>query len=272
MAITIGSNNLSTQSLVRSENGVNKSFARLASGQRVNSAKDDAAGVAISDRLNAQVRGVNQAIRNSNDGISMAQTADGALGETTDILQRMRRELSVQSSNGTYNDNDRSAMNSEFTQLQSELGRIAESTSFNGRALLDGSQVEDGMSFQVGANTNETINVKIGGATQAELGTDALDISTALGAQVSIESIDEALNVVSGIRSELGAVQNRFESAIDNMSISAENTAAANSRIADADMAKEVSELIKNQILNKFGVAMQAQANLTGENALSLLS
>lgn len=271
MAITIGSNNLSTQSLVRSENGVNKSFARLASGQRINSAKDDAAGVAISDRLNAQVRGVNQAIRNSNDGISMAQTADGALGKTTDILQRMR-ELSVQSSNGTYNDNDRSAMNSEFTQLQSELDRIAESTSFNGRALLDGSQAEDGMSFQVGANTNETINVKIGGATQAELGTDALDISTALGAQVSIESIDEALNVVSGIRSELGAVQNRFESAIDNMSISAENTAAANSRIADADMAKEVSELIKNQILNKFGVAMQAQANLTGENALSLLS
>jgi len=139
MAITIGSNNLSTQSLVRSENGVNKSFARLASGQRINSAKDDAAGVAISDRSNAQVRGVNQAIRNANDGISMAQTADGALGETTDILQRMR-ELSVQSSNGTYNDNDRSAMNSEFTQLQSMLGRIAESTSFNGRALLDGSQ------------------------------------------------------------------------------------------------------------------------------------
>ncbi|OEU71275.1 MAG: flagellin [Desulfuromonadales bacterium C00003068] len=270
MSITIGGNNLGTQSLVRSENGVNKAFERLSSGQRINSAKDDAAGVAISDRLNAQVRGVNQAIRNTNDGISMAQTADGALGETTDILQRMR-ELSVQSGNGIYNDNDRKAMNSEFTQLQSELDRVSESTNFNGQTLLDGSQAEDGISFQVGANTNETINVKIAGATQADLGTTALDISTAQGAQGSLESIDAALSQVSATRGELGAVQNRFESAIDNMSNSAENTAAANSRIADADMAKEVADLAKNQILNKFGVAMQAQANLTGENVLTLL-
>ncbi len=270
MTNTIGSNNLGTQSLNRSENGINKAFARLASGQRINSAKDDAAGVAISDRLNAQIRGVNQAIRNTNDGISMAQTADGALSETTGLLQRMR-ELSVQSSNGTYNDSDRKAMNAEFSQLQSEVDRISQTTSFNGQALLDGSQAEDGMSFQVGANTNETINVNIAGATQADLGTDALDISTALGAQSSLESIDEALNQVSEIRGELGAVQNRFESAIDNMSVSAENIAAANSRISDADMAKEVADLTKNQILQKFGVAMQAQANLTGENVLTLL-
>lgn len=271
MANTIGSNNLSTQSLVKSETGINKSLARLASGQRINSAKDDAAGVAISDRLNAQVRGVNQAMRNTNDGISLAQTADGALSETTAMLQRMR-ELSVQSSNGIYNDSDRKAMNAEFSQLQAEVDRIAGTTSFNGQNLLDGSQAENGMTFQVGADTNETISVTIAGATQADLGTDALDISTALGAQNSLNSIDEALSRVSGIRGELGAVQNRFASALDNMAVSVENTASANSRIADADMAKEMADLTKNQILQKFGLAMQAQANQMGENALSLLS
>ena len=270
MAITIGSNNLSTQSLVRTENDLNKNLSRLASGQRLNSAKDDAASVAISDRMNAQLRGFNQAMRTANDGISMAQTAEGALSETTDILQRMR-ELSVQSGNGIYNDSDRKALNTEFTQLQSELDRVASVTSFNGQKLLDGSQAEDGMNFQVGAAANETINVQIAGAAQADLGTGALNISTATGAQGVIESLDEALGMVADIRGNLGAVQNRFASAIDDMANAAENTAAANSRIADTDMAKEATDLVKNQILQKAGVAMQAQANQLGERALSLL-
>lgn len=270
MSIAINSNNLSNQNLTSAGSGINKAFERIASGQRINSAQDDAAGVAISDRLNAQVRGVNQAIRNTNDGISMAQTADGALGETTGILQRMR-ELTVQSSNGIYNDSDRKAMNAEFSQLQSELDRIAGTTSFNGQKLLDGSQAKGGMSFQVGANVSETINVTIGGATQGDLGTGELNILTVQGAQSSLASIDEALSTVSGMRGELGAVQNRFESAIENMSVAAENSAAANSRIADADMAKEVAELTKNQILQKFGIAMRAQSNMTAENVLSLI-
>ncbi len=270
MANTIGGNSLGTQSLVRAESGINKAFSRLASGQRLNSAKDDAAGIAISDRLNAQVRGVNTAIRNSYDGISMAQTADGALGESTEILQRMR-ELSVQSGNGIYNDSDRKAMNSEFSQLQSELDRISATTSFNGQTLLDGSQAEGGMNFQVGANVNETINVEIAGASQADLGTSELNISSVAGANLSLEGIDEALSRVSELRGDLGAVQNRFESTIANLSNSVENTAAANSRIADADMAAEAANLTRNKILEQSGVAMQAQANQSAQNTLRLL-
>ena len=270
MVNSISGSQLSTVSLNRAESGANQALSRLSSGQRLNSAADDAAGVAISDRLNAHVRGTNQAIRNSNDGISMAQTADVALGESTEILQRMR-ELSVQSGNGTYNDNDRKAMNSEFTQLQSELDRISGETSFNGKKLLDGSQADEGMSFQVGASANNTIEVTIGGASQADLGTEALNISTVQGAQVAIEGIDEALSQVSEVRGDLGAVQNRFASTINNLTNSGENTAAANSRIADADMAAEASNLIKNQILQKASVAMQAQANQSGEMLLSLL-
>lgn len=270
MANTISSSNIGSQSLINSQKRIDQAFERLSSGQRLNSAADDAAGSAISDRFNSQVRGLNQAMRNANDGISLAQTAEGALGQTTDILQRMR-ELSVQSGNGIYTDTDRQAMNAEFGQLQSELDRIAGATSFNGQSLLDGSQSDSGMSFQVGAKSDETISMTIGGATQADLGTDTLDISTAQGAMNSLATIDEALSGVSDIRGSLGAIQNRFESAIDNMAVTAENTAAANSRIADADTAKEVADLAKNQILQKFGVAMRAQSNLTAENALSLL-
>lgn len=270
MVNSISGSQLSAISLNRAESGASKALSRLSSGQRLNSAADDAAGVAISDRLNAQVRGTNQAIRNANDGISMAQTADGALGETTEILQRMR-ELSVQSGNGIYNDNDRKAMNAEFTQLQSELDRISGETSFNGKKLLDGSQADEGMSFQVGAEANATINVTVGGASQIDLGVEALNISTGQGAQMSLESIDEALTQVSEIRGDLGAVQNRFASTITNLSTSVENTAAANSRISDADMAEEAANLTKNQILQKASVAMQAQSNQSAEMVLSLL-
>lgn len=270
MVNSINGNSLSNLSLNRAESGVNKAFSRLASGQRINSSADDAAGVAISDRLNAQIRGANQAIRNANDGISMAQTADGALGETTQILQRMR-ELSLQSGNGIYNDNDRKSLNAEFTQLQSELDRISSETSFNGQTLLDGSQADEGVNFQVGAEANDIINVKIGGASQVDLGTSELNVSTLQGAQMSLESIDDALNQVAEIRGNLGAVQNQFESTIANMTNSVENSAAANSRIADADMAQEVANLTRNQILQQVNVAMQAQANQSGEMVLSLL-
>jgi len=270
MANTISSNPLGTRHLAKSQDKLNKSYSRLASGLRLNSAKDDAAGLAIHDRLNAKVRGINQAMRNANDGISLTQTADGALSETTNILQRMR-ELSVQSGNGIYNDDDRAAMNAEFSQLQSELDRIASDTTFNGQPVLDGSMSGTGTDFQVGADGGETINVKVAGATQSDLGTTSLNISTGSNAQNALGAIDEALNNVSGIRSNLGAVQNRFESSINNLGNIAENLEAADARITDADVAEEVSNLTTNRILQQSGVAMQAQANQSAQTVLSLL-
>lgn len=265
-----GGVSLGYQGLNKALNNQNQSFNRLSSGQRINSARDDAAGLAISNRFNAQMRGFNQAINNANDGVSLTQTADGALGETTSILQRMR-ELSVQSSNAIYNDADRKSMNAEFGQLQSELDRIAGQTSFNGVNMLDGSLAETGMNFQVGAEAHQTIEVNIGGATQDDLGTTSLDILSSEGAQASLSAIDEALTRVADVRGELGAVQNRFESAITNLGNAGENIAAANSRIADADVAAEASNLTRDRILQQSSIAMQAQANQSAQTVLRLL-
>lgn len=255
--------------LSNTQGAVDKSSSRLSSGRRITNAGDDAAGLAISDRMNSQVRGLNQAIRNTNDGISLAQTADGALSESSGILQRMR-ELAVQSSNGIYNSNDRQSMNAEFSQLQSELDRIAGTTSFNGKKVLDGS-MESGANFQVGANGGEFINVSISGATQKDLGTESLNILTGENAQSALSAIDEALTNVSDSRGELGSVLNRFESTISNLGNISENIAASESRIGDADVASEVSNLLKNRILQKAGLSIQAQANQQAENMLGLL-
>lgn len=271
MANTIGGISLGTQNLTKAQNNLNKTFSRLASGLRLNSARDDAAGVAISDRMNAQVRGFNQAVRNANDGMSLLQTADGALAETTSILQRMR-ELSVQSANGIYNEADRKSMNAEFTQMQAELDRIAGATTFNGTPVLDGTLSNSGLNFQVGANADQTINVAIDGATQADLGTTSLDVLSSSAAQNSLAALDDALTRVSDLRGNLGAVQNRFESTIANLANSAENMTAAESRIADADMAAEISNLTKNRILQQSGIAMQAQANQSAQTVLGLLN
>jgi flagellin len=308
MALTINTNvaSLNAQrNLGKSQGALNKSMQRLSSGLRINSAKDDAAGLAISDRMTAQIRGLNQAARNANDAISMSQTAEGALQESTNILQRMR-ELAVQSSNDTNTSADRSSLNAEVSQLLSELDRIASTTSFNGQVLLAGgfSGSGNGAVFQVGANSGQTITVNIGAANQSALGLAAtastnvttlvtgslgggtisvgntvaansaaagLNINTFSAAQSAITTIDTAINTIDSIRGGLGAVQNRFESTIANLQNVAENLTAARSRVLDADIAQETSSMTKMNILQQAGVSILAQANQAPQLALSLL-
>jgi flagellin len=273
MALTVNTNvgSLNAQrNLSNSQSALQKSMQRLSSGLRINSAKDDAAGLAISDRMTSQIRGLNQAVRNANDGISLAQTAEGALSETTNVLQRMR-ELAVQSANGTNTTADRSSLNAEFSQLQSEIDRIANNTKFNGQVLLAGGFSTTGMSFQIGADANQTISVQIGSATQATLGTTSLSIGSSSGAQSAITAIDTAISSVDTTRGTLGAAQNRFESTISNLSNIAENLSAARSRILDADIAAETSAMTKSNILQQAGVSILAQANQVPQLALSLL-
>lgn len=272
MANSIHSNSVDTGNSLRvSQNKLNKSLARLSTGLRLNSAKDDAAGLAISDRMNAQIRGLNQSVRNSYDGMSLLQTADGAMSESTDILQRMR-ELSVQSSNGIYSDADRASMNDEFSQLQDELDRIAGDTTFNGQKILDGSLAAGGIDFQIGPKTGDNINVTLGGVSQADLGTAGLGVGTLSDAQNSLDAIDNALGTIASNRGAIGSQLNRFESTVGNLMNQAENITAANSRIADADIAAEVSASTQNSILQQAGVAVSAQANQSATTVLSLLS
>ncbi len=279
MALTINTNvaSLNAQrNLGKSQGALNQSMKRLSSGLRINSAKDDAAGLAISDRMTSQIRGLNQAARNANDGISLAQTAEGALQETTNILQRMR-ELAVQSANDTNTDADRNSLDAEYAQLINEIDRIAETTSFNGKVLLSGgfSGAANAAVFQVGANAGETIAVTIGAATAANLGSgthiSATGVSTGAAAGSAIALVDAAIGQVDTIRGDLGAVQNRFESTIANLSNVAENLSAARSRILDADIAQETSSMTKYNILQQAGVSILAQANQAPQLALSLL-
>ncbi|MCF6239312.1 MAG: flagellin FliC [Candidatus Marinimicrobia bacterium] len=282
MALTINTNvaSLNAQrNLGKSQGALNKSMQRLSSGLRINSAKDDAAGLAISDRMTSQIRGLNQAARNANDGISLAQTAEGALQETTNILQRMR-ELAVQSANDTNTTEDRASLNAEFAQLISEVDRIAETTSFNGKVLLDGgfSQASNAAIFQVGANAGQTISVEIAAANASVLGgggastaLNGLDVTDRANASIAITNIDTAIGQVDTIRGDLGAVQNRFESTIANLSNVSENLSAARSRILDADIAQETSDMTKYNILQQAGVSILAQANQAPQLALSLL-
>ncbi len=271
MALVINSNigSLNAQrNLSSTSKGMNTAMQRLSSGLRINSAKDDAAGLAISDRMTAQIRGLNQASRNANDGISLAQTAEGALQETTNILQRMR-ELSVQSANATNSSSDRASLDAEFQQLVSEIDRIATDTEFNNTKLLDGSFTAQ--NFQVGANSGQTISVSVDGATASTLGIDSLAVTSASGASAAISSIDDAIASVDTIRGDLGAVQNRFESTIANLQNVSENVSSARSRILDADIAAETSNMTKFNILQQAGVSILAQANQTPQLALSLL-
>ncbi len=282
MALTINTNvqSLNAQrNLGKSQASLAKSMQRLSSGLRINSAKDDAAGLAITDRMTSQIRGMNQAARNANDGISMAQTAEGALGEVTNILQRMR-ELSVQSANASNSSADRASLDSEFGQLKEEIDRIADTTQFNGMTLLDGTFKSGSAAvFQVGANANQTISVAIGksgGANTSALGSGAVNvsaigISTAARAQSAIGVLDTAISDVDTMRGALGAVQNRFESTIANLNNVSENLSAARSRILDADIAQETSNMTKMNILQQAGVSILSQANQTPQLALSLL-
>ncbi|MEB2331492.1 MAG: flagellin domain-containing protein [Nitrosomonas sp.] len=254
-----------------SQNSLSTALQRLSSGLRINSAKDDAAGLAISERMTSQIRGMNQAARNANDGISLAQTAEGALVEIGNNLQRIR-ELAVQSANATNSENDREALQKEVTQLIDEIQRVGEQTSFNGTKLLDGSFASQ--IFQVGANEGETIDfTDIADVTASGLSVDSVDITGTDGTAAAsvITTIDDALKIVNSTRADLGAIQNRFSSAIANLQTSAENLSASRSRIQDADFAAETAALTRAQILQQAGVAMLSQANALPNNVLSLL-
>ena len=273
MALTINTNvaALNAQrNLGTSQVALNRSMQRLSSGLRINSAKDDAAGLAISDRMTSQIRGLNQAARNSMDGISLAQTAEGALQESTNILQRIR-EIAVQSANDTNSTADRNSLNDEVIQLKAELDRIATNTAFNGRTLLDGGMSGVGAIFHVGANANQTISFGIPAADAATLGVDTATVSTQVGANLTISMTDAAISQIDTIRGGLGAIQNRFESTIANLNNVSENLSAARSRILDADIAMETSAMTKNNILQQAGVSILAQANQAPQLALSLL-
>jgi flagellin len=237
---------------------------------RINRAGDDAAGLAISEKMRAQVRGLNQASRNAQDGISLIQTAEGALTETQAILQRMR-ELAVQASNDTNVAKDRSAIAGEVKELQDEINRISSQTEFNTQKLLDGNF--SSKKFQIGANKDQTITLSIGSMDAATLGVDAIngEMDTATKATAAIEVINTAITKVSTERAKLGANQNRLEHTIKNLDTSAENLQAAESRVRDVDMAKEMMSFTKNNILQQAAQAMLAQANQAPQGVLQLL-
>ena len=247
------------------------SLERLSSGLRINRAADDAAGLAISEKLRAQTNGLNQATSNAQDAISLVQTAEGALNETHSILQRMR-QLSVQSANDTNTSDDRAAIQKEVTALNDELDRISTTTQFNGQNLLDGTGGTAGsFTFQIGANNGQTVSVAFAKADTTTLGTGALDVSTQAGAASALTAVDAAIKTVSGDRADLGAVQNRLQHTINSLNVASENSAAAESRIRDTDMAKEMTSFTRSQILQQAGVSMLAQANSAPQSVLKLL-
>jgi len=258
--------------LSMNDDNLSKSLQRLSSGLRINSAADDAAGLAISQKMEAQTRGLNQAQRNAQDGISVLQTAEGALSTTQSVLQRMR-ELAVQAANDTLTTADRSNISTEMGQLSSELDRIATATDFNTKKLLDGTQAVGGLTFQIGANSGQTLNVTIGTATSTALTlqTGNIDVSSSGSARTTITNIDSALTVISTQRASLGASMNRLQNVTANLGIQSENISAANSRVRDLDMAAEVVNMSKNQILTQSAQAMLSQANQSSQGVLSLL-
>ena len=280
MASTINTNlpSLNAQrNLSASQGSLTTSMQRLSSGLRVNSAKDDAAGLAIAERMQTQVRGMNVAIRNANDGISLAQTAEGALGKIGDNLQRMR-ELAVQAANDTNDVKDRTALNDEYRELAAENARVIANTKFNGQSLLTGTGGNGGnFEFQIGANTQADNQVTITTAdmiaalTAATQGSTASLGSTAATALTAMTALDEALEKVNSQRSKFGAAQNRFDAIISNLQVSSENQAAARGRIIDADFAIESANLARAQILQQAGTAMLAQANQMPQSVLKLL-
>jgi flagellin len=246
-----------------------KSMEKLSSGQRINRAGDDAAGLAISEKMRGQIRGLDQAARNAQDGISMIQTAEGALNETHDILQRMR-ELALQGSNDTNTAADRGEIAKELTQLTSEIDRIADTTQFNTQTLLSGGIT--GTEFQIGANKNQAVTLVIKSMTASGLGISGkIGVGTNASANLSVSALDSAISKVSAERSKLGAMQNRLEHTINNLSTSSENLTAAESRIRDVDMAKEMMSQTKNSILSQAAQAMLAQANQQPQGVLQLL-
>ncbi|MBF0177900.1 MAG: flagellin FliC [Magnetococcales bacterium] len=258
----------SQRNLSKSTGQLSKTYERLSSGLRVNRAADDAAGIGIGSRLSAEVRGMNMAVRNTNDGISMLQVAEGALDETTNAMQRMR-ELAVQASNGVLTSTDRDSLNTEFLQLMSEVDRIAVYTKFNNTTLLLGSVAA--MQIQVGQYSGMILSITINCAKAASIiGTGSLG-GTGSAAYSAITQLDYAITSIATIRATIGALQNRFDSVIASLQNTSQNTAAANSRIMDADIAAETATLTKNSILQQAGASILAQANQQPQIALTLL-
>ena len=260
-----------------------KAIEQLSSGLRINKAADDAAGLAVSEKLKNQVRGLNQAQRNAQDGISLLQTAEGALNETHSLLGRMR-ELAVQSSNDTLTNDDRLHIQDEVNALLSEVDRISNATQFNKISLLTGNGVITGLNLHIGANVEPTtpdgsnqIKVRISASGTTSLGVDviatsgAVSLTTQSGANSAISALDAAIETVSTTRGQIGAYQNRLDSMINSLGVASENAGAANSRIRDADVAKSVSEMVRTQILQQSTMAVLAQANQAPQMALQLL-
>lgn len=264
-------------------NQVISNIEKLSSGQRINKAGDDASGLAVSEKMRSQIRGLNQAERNIQNGISFIQTTEGYLQETTDILQRIR-ELAVQASNGIYTDEDRMQIQVEVSQLVAEVDRIASQAQFNGMNMLTGSFADNGsarvMQLQVGANVDQNVRVFVGTMTAQALGLAGaqgsedgrITIESPETANMAISSVDQALKTINRQRADLGAYQNRFEIAAKGIAVAAENLQASESRIRDTDMAHQMVEYTKNQILTQSGSAMLAQANSQSQNVLRLLS
>ncbi|SFI50151.1 flagellin [Treponema bryantii] len=262
-----------------SNESIMKNMEKLSSGERINRAGDDASGLAVSEKMRSQIRGLNQASKNIQNGVSFIQTTEGYLTETTDILQRVR-ELAVQAANGIYSDEDRMQIQVEVSQLVAEVDRIASVAQFNGMNMLTGRFAEGGdtMQFQIGANTDQNARVYIGTMTAAALGLkgaqggdEQISIASPDEANMTLATVDAALTNVNKQRADLGAYQNRFEMAAKGVNIAAENTQAAESRIRDTDMASEMVEFTKNSILTQAGTAMLAQANNQSQTVLALL-
>ena len=256
-------------------NNAAKAMEKLSSGLRINRAGDDAAGLAISEKMRGQIRGLDQASRNAQDGISLIQTAEGALNETTNILQRMR-ELSVQAANDTNATTDRQAIQTELTALHSEISRIAETTKFNGKGIINSGASTVSLNIQVGANSGETITIALANMNASAIGVASSLVSdigdgTAGNANKLTTAIDNALVKVSTQRAKFGAIQNRLEHTIKNVDNTSENLQAAESRVRDVDMAKEMMNYSKNNILNQAAQSMLAQANQQPQNVLNLL-
>ncbi|WP_426333569.1 flagellin [Paenibacillus silvae] len=246
----------------------NKAIEKLSSGLRINRAGDDAAGLAISEKMRGQIRGLDMASKNAQDGISLIQTAEGALNETHSILQRVR-ELAVQSANDTNTDDDRAELQKEVAELTSEVTRISTDTEFNTKTLLNGDI--SAAVFHIGANAGQKINLSIGNMSAASLGISSVSIATQTGADAAITTLDAAIKSVSAERAKLGANQNRLEHTINNLGTTSENLSAAESRIRDVDMAKEMMNQTKNNILAQASQAMLAQANQQPQAVLQLL-
>lgn len=249
-------------------NNTAKSLEKLSSGLRINRAGDDAAGLAISEKMRAQIRGLDMATKNAQDDISLIQTAEGSLGSLEDILQRMR-ELAVQSSNDTNTTSDRSQIQLEVTALTDEITRISTDTEFNTQKLLDGTFA--GKKFHIGANSNQNISITIAAMSASGLSIQAIDITTQTGANAAISTIQIAIDTVSNARAKLGAVQNRLEYSIANLGVASENQSAAESRIRDVNMSKEMMQFTKSNILTQAATAMLAQANQAPQGVLQLL-